>query len=133
MPQKTPPINFIINLQVYPFDLMISIGQTDLELGKKLDRYTGLSEKEINNVRYTSDTCQGRFCQFSNGAYLIRLRHLPRTAEDYGNLSHEICHVVLTLMDRVGMKLKIMTSCEAYAYLTAFITENIFKRINKYY
>ena len=33
-------INFIVFLHVYPFDVMVSIGQTDLELGKCLDKYS---------------------------------------------------------------------------------------------
>lgn len=131
--KKTPPINFIVNLEVYPFDLMVSIGQSDVELGRKLDRYTGLTEEEINGVRYTSDKCQGRFVQFTNGAYLIRSRHLPRTPEDYGHLAHEVFHVVATLMERIGAKLKVLTSDEPYAYLVGFITKKIYEGIHKYY
>jgi len=131
--KKTPPINFIINLQVYPFDLMISISQSDEQLGRSLDPYGDLPMKEIESCRYPSERCRGRYVMFSTGASLIRLRHLPSTPDDYGILQHEICHVVASVLDSVGMKLKILTSDEAYAYLTQFITKKVYEGMNKYY
>lgn len=133
MTKKGLNINFIVYMQVYPYDLMVSINQTDIELGKCLDKYGPLPVDEINNCRYSSDRCTGRYVMFSNGASLIRMRKLPITPEDYGTLAHEITHVVVTLLDTIGMKLKINTSDEAYCYLAQFLTENIYKQLNKYY
>lgn len=132
--KKTPPINFIINMKVYPFDVMVSIGQTDVQVGKSLDKCGyPLKEYEIELVRYTSDTCMGRYVMFENNASFIRLRKLPETSEDYGWMAHEIAHVAIQVLDRVGMKLQPMVSCEAYTYLIQYLTENIYKEINKYY
>jgi hypothetical protein len=137
LPKKKKPlktnINFIINMQVYPFDVMVSIAQEDVQLGYSLNRFGPLPVEQIESARYTNDNCTGRYVMFSTGASLIRMRKLPETPEDYGTLAHEITHIVVTVLDRVGMKLVIEASDEAYTYLTQFLTENIYKQINKYY
>jgi len=127
------PINFVIGLAIYPFDVMVSISQSDAELGKSLDPYGKLPIDEIEGCRYSSDTCKARYVMFSMGASLIRLRHLPTTPSDYGTLAHEIAHVSMCLMERIGMELKCGVSDEAYTYLIGYLTESIYKRINQYY
>lgn len=127
-------INFIVNLGVFPFDVMVSIGQSDKQLCKNLDD-TGMpfDKQDIDNLKYTSNKCKGRYVLFSNNASLIRIRNLPSTPNDYGTLSHEIFHAVSIILDHLGVKLVIETSCEVYAYCIGYLTENIYKEINKYY
>ena len=120
-------------MQVYPFDVMVSIAQEDVQLGYCLDKYEGLTEQEINDCRYTSDTCMGRYVNFGMGASLLRIRKLPESAIEYGLLAHEIFHVASTILDRVGMKLEVNVSDEAYSYLIGYLTTEIYQSINKYY
>lgn len=129
---KKVSINFIVPLVLYPFHVMVSIGQSDDELGPVLDKYP-LTEDDIRNCAYTSENAKGRYCRFSTNGSFIRIRNLPVTSEDYGILAHEIFHVVAGLMDLIGMKLRIMTSDEAYAYCIQYLTQEIYKKINKYY
>ncbi len=130
MKKKQPQVlNFIISLEVYPFQLMVSMGETDEDLHKKLNRYN-LDETDIENTLFPSAATAGRFVQFSCGAYLIRKRVIPSTPKDFGNLQHEIFHVVATLMERIGQKLIVQTSDESYAYLVGFITEKIYSKLN---
>lgn len=130
---KQSNINFIIKMDIYPFDIMISIAQTDSQLGRLLDKYH-LSVEDILLCKYTNDNCQGRAATFAtNNASIIRLRHLPETPEDHGTLAHEVFHVASFIMQMVGVKLEIMVSDEAYAYLIGFITKSIYKEINQYY
>ena len=127
---KKKSMNFIVPFGTYPFDLMVSIGQDDDQLGKVLDRYD-LTEDDIRDCQYTSPTCQGRYVLFSTNGSFIRLRKVPKTAYDYGILSHEIFHVVAGFMQRIGAKLKVGTSDELYAYLIQHITEQIYKRLGR--
>lgn len=127
-------INFIIQMDIYPFDVMVSIGQSDKQLAHSLKPYGGhLVERDYELCRYPSDTTHGRACMFSNNASLLRLRKLPSGPKDFGNLAHEIFHVATFVMDRIGMELKVMVSDEAYAYLVGFLTERIYTETNKYY
>ncbi len=135
-PKKAPTINFIIPLVVYPFDVMISVGQSDVQLGHSMDKY-GLGEVlkdcDIELVRYTSDQNEGRAVIFPTNQSLLRIRKLPETAHEYATLAHEIFHIVTFILDRIGMKFVLLESDEAYAYLVGYLTEEIYKRINKYY
>lgn len=131
--KKVVVCNFIVPMVIYPFDLMVSIGQSDVQLGKCLDRYDGITEEDINMVRYPSDRAQGRACMFSTNQSVLRLRKLPESSYEYGVMAHEIFHIATFVMDRIGMKLVIMESDEAYAYLVGYITEQIYSRINRYY
>lgn len=131
--KKQTNINFIIPLVVYPFDVMISIGQDNEQLGKVLDTMSNLTEEDIRACGYPSEYVKGRAVMFSTNASIIRLRNLPKTPIDFGTLAHEVFHIVTFVMDRVGMKLKLNVSDEAYSYLVGYITEQIYENINKYY
>lgn len=119
--------NFIIPLVIYPFDLMVSIGESDQKLEKTLSGF--LEPDDVIISRWNTDTQKGRYCRFSNNSSLLRLRRMPETPEDFGVLAHEVFHSVTHIMDMVGMKLKLMVSDEAYSYLVGFITEEIYKKI----
>lgn len=130
--KKPVVLNFIVPLVIYPFDVMVSIGQNDDQLGAVLDKLN-LSNEDIKNCQYEKEGCKGRAVVFESGACFIRIRKLPTTPNEFATLAHEIFHVVTFVMDRIGMKLDVMVSDEAYAYLIGYLTEEIYKRTNKYY
>lgn len=119
--------NFIIEIQIYQHDLMVSIGESDATLFKKLSS-VGIDETELVHAEYEK-AGMGRYCLFENGQSLLRIKQVPKTPEDYGYLHHEIFHVVSGLMWRIGVKMKIKTSDECYAYLIGYLTEEIYKKI----
>jgi hypothetical protein len=121
------PKNFIVPLVVYPFDVMVSLGETDKELFDKL-RKKGISEDELQEV-VLKRTTLARYCLFDCGASLIRMRNIPKTNSEYGHLQHEIFHAVSSILWSIGMKLEIKTSDEAYAYLIGYLTQEIYKMI----
>lgn len=125
--KKAKSLNFIIPLVIYPFDVMVSVGESEDQLEKTLDKYLD-AKKEIV-WRWHNETAVGRFCMFSSNQGLIRLRKLPATPEDYGNLQHEIFHYVTHILDRIGMKLVLMKSDEAYSYMIGYLTKEIYKRL----
>lgn len=132
VPKKAVALNFIIPLVIYPFDLMVSIGQTDAQVLLKLKQF-GLEKEDPEQWQYTGPTNIGRAAILSNNASFLRLRSLPSTPRDFGCLAHEIFHVATFVMYKVGIKFKVLQSDEAYAYLVGYITEQIYKRTNKYY
>lgn len=131
--KKNPSINFIVPLVVYPFDVMVSVNQDNDQLGKVLDTMSSLTEEDIRACGYSSQYSAGKAVMFSTNASIIRLRKLPETSEEYGTLAHEIFHIVTFVMDRIGMKLAIEVSDEAYSYLIGYLTTEIYKGLNKYY
>ena len=122
-----------INMQVYPFQLMISVGQNDDELGAELDKHKDLNEESIRACQYPSKYSPGKAVLTNTNLGVIRLRELPRLSSDYGVLAHEIFHMVTFVLERAGLKMVVDVSCEAYAYLIGYLTEKIFDAMNEYY
>lgn len=123
--KKKQGLNFIVPLVVYPFDVMVSINETDDQLHKTLSKY--LSDDETT-WKWNNETQLGRCCIFSTNQGLIRLRRNPVSPTDYGNVQHEIFHYVMHVLKRMGMKWT-PKSDEAYSYLIQYITQEIYKRI----
>jgi len=92
-------LNFIIPLVIYPFDVMVSIGQTNYEIRKELE-LLDLPEDDIQLALFENEYVQGRAVMFSSNQTLIRIRHYPKTPEQFGALAHEIFHAVTLLCGR---------------------------------
>jgi len=122
-------LNFIIPLVVYPFDVMVSFGETENEIIRILESLE-LSESDITLALFHSDTINGRAVMFESNQTLIRLRNFPKSPEEYGVLHHGIFHAVTFIMSKIGMELIILKSDEAYAYLIQYLTREIYERIN---
>ena len=125
---KSKPFNFIIPLVVYPFDIMVSIGETDADICRTLAK-NGVSLPDQELILFASSTTKGRTAMFSTNQTCIRLQRHPKSCIDYGILQHEIFHAASFILDRIGMTLHIGHSDEAYAYLIGYITTEIYKRI----
>lgn len=116
--------NFVIPLVIYPFDIMVSLGETDEQLRKtwegkyKLEWREDMILKGNGNCLITEDN-----------QTLIRTRYYPADNQDCGILQHEIFHAVSMVLDRMGIKLDIMVSDEAYAYLIGYLTKQIYDKI----
>lgn len=125
--------NFAFDLALYPFTLMVSIGQDDAELTNDL-KTAGVVDHVPMMIPYGGDLCPAKYCFFNNDSYLlIRMRELPTTAKHFGMLAHEVTHITNWALEEIGMKLDNSTSGEAYVYLNGWITTEIYQRLNKYY
>lgn len=120
----TKKANFIIPLVIYPFDVMVSLGETDEQLKKSLKK-TSIDWDDLMICRGV-----GRTFMDDSGRGIIRLKSYPHTCEDYGVLQHEIFHYVTFIMDKIGMKLNLCDSDEAYSYLIGYLTTQIYLKIN---
>jgi hypothetical protein len=123
---KPKALNFIIPLQVYPFDVMVSLGEKDTDLIAKLNKM-GVDTTDKGITDYTP-SARGRCIMFEGGQTLIRIYRYDKSCDFYGHLAHEIFHAVEFIMDRIGMKL-VRESDEAYAYLISYLTTEIHKRL----
>ncbi len=122
-------MNFIIDLHVYPFDILVSIGDTNEEL-KKVMLKLGINEADVlRDVEYGHGRADGINNLYYTPYGLIRMFKKGRDAEWKALLSHEISDLVFSIMKRIGMKHK-KSSREAYSYLTQYITKEIYQKLN---
>lgn len=125
--------NFIVPLVVYPFDIYVSIGETDGDFKNGIKRVmTKEMFKELCEDPVACNLAQyakGRTLVLTSNQTIIRVKNTPEYPEDYGVLQHEIFHAVTFIMDRVGMKFKLLCSDESYSYLIQHVTTEIYKRL----
>lgn len=129
---KTPVFYVIVPIHLYPYDVIVSIGHTDEEIDAILKR------KGVKDGRELSEYGQHGRAKYAvwydYNIALIRLKCLPRSANDYGALMHEILHVVISVLRKVGMRISAGGgSDEAYTYLMSYLVQHIMFKINKYY
>jgi hypothetical protein len=104
---------------------MFSINQTDEELRAELSNL-GI---EWDNLLEMTPTTKGRTVMLTGNETVIRIKHYPKYPEDNGVLSHEVFHAVTFILNHIGMKL-CRKSDEAYAYLTGYLTTEIYKALS---
>ena len=120
---------FIIKPDVYPFDVMVSIDETDDVLLKRLLRY-GNTKKDCKGLFNMCALSRGRCHIFKDSAQtVIRLKLQPKKVDMIALISHEVFHAVSFILDRIGMKLDLYSSDEAYAYLTEYLMLEICKKL----
>lgn len=116
-------LNKIIPLVIYPFDVMVSFGESDEQLAKVLNKH-GFDLTDVDIAH--KEGREGRCTMLHSGQTVLRLYKYPKTPVQYGYLQHEIFHAVEFVMERIGMKL-CRKSDEAYAYLIQYLTTEIHK------
>jgi hypothetical protein len=121
---------FIVNLVVYPFDIMFSIDETDEVLFKRLKKYKN-TQKECESRLTMSNTVKGRTVMLQSNQTIIRLRKQRLEHSTYGTLSHEIFHAITFILDKIGMTFNIDYNDEGYAYLIEYVTKEAYKNIKE--
>lgn len=119
---------FIIDLKVYPFKVIVSIDETDKTLFKTLSGY-GNSIEDCEVAMNLPSTTLGRAAILPSNLTVIRLKTMKRKYVMMSVIAHEIFHATTFILERVGMKLELGVSCEAYAYLLGFLTKEIYKKL----
>ena len=115
------PKNFIIDLGPYPFDVLVSINQTDKQLKKV---FSDLDIEWEDEVWVADQKIQlGRTAMLETGQTVLRLIGWKVDAKGIGVLAHEAFHVAEFLFQRINMPHSVQYSSEAYAYLIGFIVE----------
>lgn len=123
---KTGGKYFILSLQIYPFDIMVSLDEPDDKLFKRLFNF-GIDKKDCERLLIMPETTNGRCVMFANNKTVIRLKRRNRYSM-IGTISHESFHAACFILEEVGVKMEMSISDEVYAYLTGYITSEICKR-----
>lgn len=121
-------LNAIIPLVVYPFDVMISFGETDEELAENLKQVGIDITVDGDRWKFTT-TKDGYAVLLEDWQTLIRLQVFPENCKHYGILAHEIFHAVTLILENVGIPFQLHVSDEAYAYLIEYLTKEILSAI----
>lgn len=120
-----PASHFIISLDIYPFDVLVSIDQTDEQLFTVLKKYGITDKDDIKLIIDLPDTCRGRCIMFKSNQTVIRLKRQPKKHIMIGVIAHECFHATDFILGKIGMRLETFVSDEAYSYLQQYLVETI--------
>lgn len=118
---------FEVRGTVYPFDVMFSIGQSDKTLAKFLSKYDDIDIKyEMTCLKLSGSGCSSLL---NNNHIVVRLVPEYDIIDFHANVAHEIFHAVTFMLENIGLKLEIMVSDEAYAYLIGYMTREFYRQL----
>lgn len=122
-------LNFIVSLQIYPYEIMFSVGQIDKDFLKCCyDRlpYKDYEDLVGDSICSLSPETRGRtFHHLEGGQTIVRLPKRPVLPSEIGTAAHEIFHAVEYIFGRIGLQ-HTDASSEAWAYTIGYITEQFF-------
>ena len=114
------PTHFLIDYVIYPFDLLVSICESD-EIVRDILKEK-LPEEHHGEIDVIFADSEARAVRFPNGATVIRFVNDPSP----GLIAHESFHAVEFLMDAIEVP-----TGEAWAYLLQYIVNSITNKINE--
>ena len=117
---------FIIDCQVYPFQILVYFGQDKKPLFKELSKY--LPKSSIETIKIF-EFKRGKSIMFPTGQTLLWLNEKPNSISGLATLNHEIFHCVCFILERVGIVFS-DSSDEAFAYLIEYLTKQIYNELN---
>lgn len=109
----------IIKTDIYPYEIIISIGNSYKELKEKLSEI--LPKDMHKEIKRFKGEYNGRTIMFDSGQTVIDFKTI--NARD---IAHEAFHAVTFILGTIGMTLS-EDSDEAYAYFLGFLVEEITK------
>lgn len=119
---------FIIKWNLYPFDIIVSIGWTVKKSTKELKDFW-VEEEIIENL--LENWPQWRtIMDLESWVTFLRLKHIPKCPKSISYLTHEVTHATQFLMERIWTPLSPDTY-ESYAYHTQYIVYEILKSLKK--
>lgn len=126
-------LNKIIQIGLYPFDLIISFNESDKQVKKALKKFNITPKNNKETTIFDMDkykTKIGRMVMFIGKQTIIRLNFMPKLTNPFemGLLQHEIFHTVGFFMSEIHTPLTDDTH-ETYAYLVQFLTEKIYTEL----
>src|ERR1700761_7847856 len=130
---KDVSVTISIPLHIYPVNVIFSFNTTNEQV-KKILLKEGVPKKDIRkNIHKMGELTGGKWAFYREELLgVIRMHTIPATSRDYSILAHEIFHMAATIMEQIGMSLEVGVSDEAYAYLTSYLTEQVYTKLNKY-
>ena len=125
---KLKPQLFIINLELIPFHIAVSVEQSDQTLSKFLQRQ-GYSTEDMAGIMNLPETTNARCVMLHKNHIVIRLKYLPNKHDLAGSIAHEALHATSMILECIGVKFCPLTSEEIYAYTVQKIVKEIHKQL----
>lgn len=120
---------FIVNLGIFPFDIMFSVDEPDSVLMKRLRKF-GMGDNDILKYFSGCENSNGRTVIFENNTTIVRIMQNKKSnLSIHGTIAHEIFHAVTFILDEIGIKFSIGISDEVYAYTIGYVTEVVYKEL----
>jgi hypothetical protein len=129
MESETKGFHFIIELHVYPFDVMISVNEDDDVLVNRLLDDNDREDCEV--LTNLHDTVKARTAMLPSNQTVIRFNIKDGVESMIGIIAHEVFHAATFILEKIGMKMKLMTSDEAYAYLIQYLMQEVYNGIKQ--
>lgn len=113
-----------LSIPIYNHDVLISVDETDDELYEQV-KHSFKSRDEFDSQWINFETANARTILHDIDGYcIIRFKKEPLK---HSTIAHEAFHATYFILDRVGIELS-GDSEEAFAYLLAYIVDNIYLR-----
>ena len=120
-------MQFIVDLKLFPFEVLFSLGETNDKVFKALKKYNiPLDEEHTEKI---NDSFGKNWAMiFPTGQTIIRLAKVPVEPFDLGVLAHEIFHATCYILDRMGVGFS-EESNEVFAYIIQYLTQEALSEI----
>ena len=118
----------VIKGTVYPFDVLVSINQTDDDFHSEVGY---LSDDNLEEVFLNLDeTILARSYFTTNNISIVRFVNIDKKHIPNGLISHELFHITTFILNKVGCKFS-FKSDEAYAYLLHYLIDEVYSVFNR--
>ena len=118
----------IIKVTVYPFDVLVSLNQTDEEFYSEVGH---LSDDDLEDVFLNLDeTVLARSYFTKNNISIVRFVNIDKDNLPHGLISHEIFHITTFILNKVNIKFSFETD-ESYAYLLHYLIDEVYEILTK--
>ena len=120
--------NFIINLYYFPFNIYVSIDETDEKIIKDINKKFHVTKEDIESIKM-AERGQGRCVMMSGNRTVLRIKKQKTVAETASIVTHESMHAINFIMERIGVKFDVETSEEVFTYGTQYLVRNILENM----
>lgn len=118
----------VIKGTVYPFDVLVSINQTDDEFYSEVAH---LANDDLEKVFLNlPESVLGRSYMTENNISIIRFINIDANEIPHGIIAHEAFHITTFILNKIGVKFSFKTD-EFYAYLLNYLVDKIYLIIKK--
>ena len=121
----------LIPLDLYMRDVALIVGTWSYALGRLDDQLGKHERRELMDSKPGKQE-RGRFFILNSGLAVIWIRSGQSPEITASTLIHEITHASFGILDRVGIS-PCRESEEAYAYLTEYLTWEVWKKLGFIY
>lgn len=120
--------NFVIHLIWIPYDILVSVNETDNNFIKLINKYKVDITGSGNLITMDSNNTTGNCFINKHNQCIIRIKTNENKYKTISTISHESLHAAIFILDNMGISLT-DSSDEIYAYLQSYITSKICEQL----